>query len=131
MPISLVRSKRSLAVAVAATVVGVSAAVLLSGQTTTAHAAVAPGSTVRASVADETNAQAPDGGSAQELSADGTAVAFSSYSQLDDLGTGQYSNVFVRDLRNNRTVMISRGQFVRPTPPPPDVRTSARTRCCR
>ena len=120
MPESFVRSKRSLAAAVAATVVGVSAAVLLSGQTTTAHAAVAPGSTVRASVADNTNAQAPDGGSAQELSADGTAVAFSSYSQLDDLATGQYTNVFVRDLRNNRTVMISRGQFVRPAPPPED-----------
>jgi len=118
VPLTFVRSKRSLAVAVAATVVGVSAAVLLSGQTTTARAAVAPGSTVRASVADGTNAQAADGGRDQELSADGTAVAFSSYSQLDDLAPAEYENVFVRDLRNNRTVMISRGQFRRPTPPP-------------
>jgi hypothetical protein len=101
-------------VAVAATVVGVSAMVLLSGQSTTALAAAAPGSTVRASVVTGTNAQAPQGSEEQELSADGTAVAFSSGAQFDNLGTGEYENVFVRDLRRNRTVMISRGQFVRP-----------------
>jgi hypothetical protein len=114
VPETFVRSKRSIAVAVAATVVGVSATVLLSGQSTTALAAAAPGSTVRASVVTSTNAQAPQGSEEQELSSDGTAIAFSSRAQFDNLGTGESDNVFVRDLRRNRTVMISRGQFVRP-----------------
>jgi hypothetical protein len=101
-------------VAVVATVVGVSAAVLLSGQTTPALAAAAPGSTVRASVVDGTNAQSPEGGWDQELSADGTAVTFVSEARLDDLDNGGYNSVYVRDLRNKRTVLISRGQFTRP-----------------
>jgi hypothetical protein len=113
---SLFRSKRALAVAVVATVVGVSAAVLLTGQTTTAHAAAAPGSTVRASVSSEGN---QSGGANQELSADGTTVAFASYSQLDPLTNERNEAVYVRDLRANRTVMISRGQLVRPVPPDP------------
>ena len=114
MPETFARSKRSVAVAVVATVVGVSAAVLLSGQTNAAQAAAAPGSTVRASVADGTNAQSPLGGSDQELSADGTAVTFVSESKLDDLDNEGWASVYVRDLRSNRTVLISRGQFTRP-----------------
>lgn len=116
MPEYPLRGKRAVAMAVAATVVGVSAAVLLSGQTTSARAAAAPGSTVRASVADEGD---DSGGANQELSADGTAVVFTSYRQLDRLTNERNEAVYVRDLRNNRTVMISRGQFVRPAPPPP------------
>jgi hypothetical protein len=105
-------------VAVAATLVGVSAAVLLSGQSSTAHAAAAPGSTVRASVGNGTPPpESPRGGSDQELSSDGTAVVFTSSAQLDDLKTNDYDNVYVRDLRNNKTVLISRGQFTRPEPP--------------
>ena len=117
-PSTLLRSKRAVAVAVVATLVGVSAAVLLSGQSTTAQAAAAPGSTVRASVGNGTTAQAPRGGANQELSADGTAVAFTSCAQLDDPADGRYESVYVRDLRNNRTVMISRGQFTRVDPGP-------------
>lgn len=120
MPESLLRSKRTVAVAVVATLVSVSAAVLLTGQSTTAHAAAAPGSTVRASVVNGTNAESPRGGANSELSADGTTVVFTSYSQLDDLKTGDYENVYVRDLRNNKTVLISRGQFIRPAPPEPE-----------
>jgi hypothetical protein len=138
VPETTLRSKRAVALAVAATLVGVSATVLLSGQSTTAHAAAAPGSTVRASVANGSNAQAPDGGAESELSADGTAVVFTSTSQLDNLDTGETRNVYVRDLRNNRTVMISRGQFTRPTPPPPSssstppppTTTTTTTECC-
>jgi hypothetical protein len=120
VPTSLLRSKRAVAVAVAATLVSVSAAVLLSGQTTTAVAATAPGSTVRASVGNGTPpAESPDGGGSPELSADGTAIVFTSYAQLDDLKTGGNQNIYVRDLRDNRTVLISRGQFTRPVTPPP------------
>ncbi|MFI7680671.1 choice-of-anchor D domain-containing protein [Actinophytocola sp. NPDC049390] len=121
MPESPLRTQRAVALAVVATVVGVSAVVALSGQTTTAHAATAPGSTVRASVAD---ASAPDGedgtesgGENQELSANGTTVVFSSEARLDALSNDGYEAVYVRDLRNNRTTMISRGQFTRPDPP--------------
>lgn len=120
MPESLFRSKRAIAMAVVATVVGVSATVLLSGQNTTARAAAAPGSTVRASVSDvETEGGTESGGANQELSADGTAVAFTSYRQLDRLSNVRNEAVYVRDLRANRTVMISRGQLVRPEPPTP------------
>lgn len=112
---SKVRSKRSVALAVVATVVGVCAAVLLSGQATTAQAAAAPGATVRASVVDGTNAQSPGGGADQELSSDGTAVAFTTDATLDDLDTDGWNSVYVRDLRRNRTVLISRGQFTRPS----------------
>jgi hypothetical protein len=112
------RSKRAVAVAVAATLAGVSAVVLLSGQSTPAHAAAAPGSTVRASVGNGTPPPEADrGGSGSELSADGTAVVFASSSQLDTLKTGSQHNVYLRDLRNNKTVLISRGQFTRPAPP--------------
>lgn len=130
MPKSLLRSKRAVAMAVVATLVGVSAGVLLSGQSTPARAAAAPGSTVRASVANGTNAQSPRGGSDQELSADGTTVAFASYSQLTDLKTDGNENVYVRDLRDpTKTVMISRGQFIRPEPEPePDPPTIGKPR---
>ncbi len=117
MPENLVRSKRAIAMVAAATLVSATAVVLLSAQTPSARAASAPGSTVRASVADGTNAEAPDGAVQQELSADGTAVAFTSFDKLDNLDTGEYENVYVRDLRRNRTVMVSRGQFTRPAPP--------------
>ncbi|MFL6123306.1 choice-of-anchor D domain-containing protein [Actinophytocola sp.] len=133
MPKSLLSSKRAIAVAVAATLAGVSAAVVLAGQTTTAHAAAAPGSTVRASVANGSNAESPRGGANSELSADGTAVVFTSYSQLDDIKTGDNQNVYVRDLRDGRTVLISRGQFTRPVPPPTTTTTTTTTTtppCC-
>jgi hypothetical protein len=107
--------------AVVATLVGVSAGVLLSGQSTPARAAAAPGATVRASVVNGTNAQSPRGGSEQELSADGTTVAFSSYSQLTELKTDGNENVYIRNLRDPaKTVMISRGQFIRPPEPEPE-----------
>lgn len=118
MPESLLRSKRAVAVAVVATVAGVSAAVLLSGQTTAARAATAPGSTVRASVADASADSAGSGGENQELSANGTTVVFSSYERLDRLSNAEREAVYIRDLRNDRTIMISRGQFTRPEPPP-------------
>lgn len=117
MPENLVHSLRAIAVMAAATLVSATAVVLLSAQTPSARAASAPGSTVRASVVDGTNAEAPDGAVRQELSADGTAVVFTAYDKLDNLDTGDYENVYVRDLRTNRTVMISRGQFTRPAPP--------------
>jgi hypothetical protein len=108
-------------VAVVATLVGVSAGVLLSGQSTPARAAAAPGSTVRASVVDGTPPQqSPRGGSEQELSSDGTTVAFSSYSQLTALKTDGNENVYIRNLRDNKTVMNSRGQFIRPPEPEPE-----------
>jgi hypothetical protein len=118
VPKSLLRSKRAVAMAVVATVVGVSAGVLLSGQSTSARAAAAPGSTVRASVVNGTNAQSPRGGDEQELSSDGTTVAFASYAQLDDIKTADRENVYIRNLRDNKTVLISRGQFIRPEPEP-------------
>ncbi|TDV46172.1 choice-of-anchor D domain-containing protein [Actinophytocola oryzae] len=122
MPTSILRSKRAVAMAVAATVAGVSAVVLLSGQSSPAQAAAAPGSTVRASVGNGTPPpESPSGGYDQELSADGTAVVFTSSSRLDTVETGDQQNVYVRDLRNNRTVLISRGQFTRPpVDPTPD-----------
>jgi len=133
VPESLLRSKRAIVVAVVATVVGVSAAVMLSGQTTAARAATAPGSTVRASVADA-HAEEPtaSGGANQELSANGTAVVFSSDAQLDRLSNDGNEAVYVRDLRNDRTIMISRGQFTRPAPPssssvPPTTTTTTTT----
>lgn len=121
MPKSLLRSKRAVAVAVVATLAGVSAAVLLSGQSTTARAAAAPGSTVRASVGNGTPTQSPRGGANQELSADGTAVTFTSSAQLDTLPTNGFESVYVRDLRNNKTIMVSRGQFTRVVDPGPDI----------
>lgn len=107
-------SARLRVLSVAVAVLGVSTIVvpLVSGRT--AHAAGAPGATVRASVANESNAEAEDGGYQQELSTDGTAVAFTSESRLDDLDTRGYENVYVRDLARERTVLISRGQFTRP-----------------
>lgn len=108
MPENLVR--RVAVVAVAVAVASVSVAVL-SGHPPAARAAAAPGTTVRASVTTG-GEQSPDGGQAQELSADGTAVAFTSTARLDDLD-GETTDVYVRDLRRNRTVLISRGQLVR------------------
>ncbi len=115
------RSNRTLAVTIAASVVGVSTVVLLSAAAVpTATAAPAPGSTALASVPDRDHApqDATGRGYQQELSADGSAVAFTSRAQLDDLGTGgDFENVYVRDLARHRTVMISRGQLTRPAPP--------------
>ncbi|MGB3438915.1 MAG: choice-of-anchor D domain-containing protein [Actinophytocola sp.] len=124
MPVSLLRGKRAVAVVVAATMVGVSAAVLLSGQNTSARAAAAPGSTVRASVSDDST---QSGGAYSELSSDGTTVVFTSYSRLDTLPNDHNEAVYVRDLRNGRTVMISRGQFVRPQEPETPVPTTTTT----
>ncbi|WP_158885235.1 choice-of-anchor D domain-containing protein [Amycolatopsis anabasis] len=85
-----------------------------------ADAAAAPGTTVRASVQNGTNAQAQSGGRDSDLSANGTQVAFTSRSELADLPVfDAQQNVFVRDLVRDRTVQISRGQFVVPEPRPP------------
>lgn len=119
------RVNRTLAATVAVSLLGVSTIVLLStAGGPSAKAATAPGATVRASVSDEQNGPKSGGrGYQQELSADGTAVAFTSRAQLDNLrnwdGDITYGNVYVRDLARGRTVMISRGQFTRPAPPPP------------
>ncbi|MPZ85051.1 MAG: choice-of-anchor D domain-containing protein [Actinophytocola sp.] len=131
------RTSRTLAVTVAVSLLGVSTTVLLAAAGgPSAKAAAAPGATVRASVPDEQNGPESDGrGYQQELSADGTAVAFTSRAQLDNLrnwvGDATFQAVYVRDLARNRTVMISRGQFVRPAPPsyppitPPPTTTTA------
>lgn len=117
------RTNRTLAVSVAVSLLGVSTIVALSATGgPTANAAVAPGATVRASVSDERFGPESSGrGYQQELSADGTAVAFTSRAQLDNLrtwiGDTTYQAVYVRDLARGRTVMISRGQFTRPEPP--------------
>jgi hypothetical protein len=121
---SVIRSSRALAIGVAASVVGVSTVVLLSTASPPATAAAAPGATERVSVPDARRAPpGPAGrGHQQELSADGTAVAFTSREQLDDLGTGKgYQNVYVRDLAHDRTVLVSRGQLTRPGPVPGEV----------
>jgi len=107
-------STRLRVLSVAVAVLGVSTIVVPYVGGRTAHAAAAPGATVRASVANESNAEAEHGGYQQELSTDGTAVAFTSESRLDDLDTRGYENVYVRDLARQRTVLISRGQFTRP-----------------
>ncbi|HEV2783576.1 MAG TPA: choice-of-anchor D domain-containing protein [Actinophytocola sp.] len=104
----------------------VAALLVSSAATPPAGAVAAPGSTQRASVKDpgqigEGTDQSPNGGHDSVLSADGNAVAFVSNGKLDNLdpGAGEsrpYSNVYVRDLARNRTVMISRGQFVDDNP---------------
>lgn len=116
MPIHPAR-RRAVALSVAAALVGVSTVVLFSAAgTPTASAASAPGSTVLASVADEPGEPGYYDADQAELSADGTAVVFTSAAQLDDLPTGYpYPSeaVYVRDLVKGRTVLISRGQFER------------------
>jgi WD40-like Beta Propeller Repeat len=117
--------RRTVAMTVAAALVGVSTAVLLPALTPApaARAAIAPGATVRASVADgEAAAESDLGGYQQELAAGGNSVVFTSDSKLDNLATSpdgsehSNENVYVRDLTTNRTVMISRGQFYWPEP---------------
>lgn len=111
--------RRSVATLTSATVIGASVAVLLVSpvSTTLANAAVAPGSTLRASVKSNGD-EARTGGFENTISADGRWMAFVSTDQLDDLPTNGRESVYVRDLVNkNRTVMISRGQFT-PQPPP-------------
>lgn len=108
--------RRALAVTVA---LGGVASTVVAPVAAPALAEVAPGTTVRASVVDGTGAESDLGAYQQELAAGGGAVVFTSDSRLDDLatspdGTGYANeNVYVRDLATGRTVMISRGQFVR------------------
>lgn len=110
MPVCAVR--RAVAIVLVA-----SLGVLLvhSGPLPSATADVAPGSTTLVSVANN-GEFSPTGGYDQEMSQDGTAVAFVSRSVLDGVATPQTENVYVRDLARGRTVLISRGQF---SPPPP------------
>jgi hypothetical protein len=106
--------------------VGASVSMLLVGPLTAppASAVAAPGTTQRASVHDQTNAQAPRGGLSSVISGDGNSVAFVSTDSLDpSLDTRSIRNVYVRDLARNRTVLISRGQFTRQQPPPPTTTT--------
>jgi hypothetical protein len=116
--------RRSVATLASATIIGASVAVLLVSpvSTTLAHAAVAPGSTLRASVNDGDNVESRAGGRETFISAGGNAVAFTSRSKLDNVDPDGKNAVYVRDLVSNRTVMISRGQFAfqpPPTTPPP------------
>ncbi|PPK67661.1 choice-of-anchor D domain-containing protein [Actinokineospora auranticolor] len=85
------------------------------GTPTTAAAAPAPGSTLLATV-DENGAPSESGGEDQDLSSDGTAIAFTSRAELAGPTAAETRNVYVRDTARNRTVLISRGQF--PTAPP-------------
>jgi hypothetical protein len=124
--------RRPLAMTAATAMVGTTAVALLVSSTVvapSAGAAIAPGSTVRASVHDGDNQEGTNGSAQSVISADGRSLAFISSNQFDNLATNLNSNVFVRDLVRNRTVMISRGQFIVDTggtigaaPPPPPIR---------
>lgn len=116
MPENAVPSRRTVAALASLAMVAMSAIVLVSGPSPTADAAVAPGSTVRASVHNEGR---PDFSSAsdQELAAGGSAVVFTSRDERDPLSAFENRNVYVRDLISNRTILVSRGQFTRPEPP--------------
>lgn len=119
MPKISVRTRRLLAHSAAIAVIGASTAVLLVNPVTApqAGAAVAPGSTVRASVQTIGGLQSEDSSQDQELAENGNSVVFSSFGKLDTLDSAEHRNVFVRDLVTRRTVMISRGQFNRQEPP--------------
>lgn len=96
--------------------VGASVAVLLvSSGVPYAGAAAAPGSTLLVSRNND-GTPASLGGDQSAISADGNAVAFLSTGWLDTtINPGPIENVFVRDIARNRTVLISRGRFVRPS----------------
>ncbi|MFL6142868.1 MAG: choice-of-anchor D domain-containing protein [Labedaea sp.] len=124
--------RRPLAMTAATAMVATTAVSLLVSSTVvapSAGAAIAPGSTVRASVHDGTNQAGTSDSFGNVISADGRSVAFTSFNQLDNLSTNGNQSVFVRDLVRNRTVMISRGQFIVDTgptigaaPPTPPIR---------
>jgi Tol biopolymer transport system component len=117
VPKNPARGRRSTATLTSVSLVLASAAVLLVNPATTplASAAAAPGSPHRATVRGE-DTQVGDGGFKSMLSGNGESVAFSSFGEFDNLKTGGLENVYVRDLVKRRTVMISRGRFVRPNP---------------
>ncbi|WP_436500668.1 choice-of-anchor D domain-containing protein [Actinokineospora sp. HUAS TT18] len=121
MPVSPAHRACVVVLTAALSVVGYA---LFVGQADNATAAVAPGSTVRASLTDA-GLESPQGGSEQQVSGDGRSVVFSSRSPLAQPADEQTRNVYVRDLVRGRTVLISRGQFTIPepptttTPPPP------------
>ncbi|WP_018681103.1 choice-of-anchor D domain-containing protein [Actinokineospora enzanensis] len=100
-------------VAVAALVLAVGA----SGVMVPESAAAVNGSTELVSV-DAAGVPSPTGGREQDMSQDGTAVAFTSYSPLDGPTREDTDNVYVRDIARNRTVLISRGQFIDDEPVP-------------
>ncbi|SDH80834.1 WD40-like Beta Propeller Repeat [Actinokineospora alba] len=123
MPVSAAR--RAVAIVLVASL---GALLVHSGPLPSATADVAPGSTTLVSVKND-GTVSPTGGYDQEMSQDGTAVAFVSRSVLDGVATAQTENVYVRDLARGRTVLISRGQSSPPSPPttdPPPGLTGAR-----
>ncbi|CRK58373.1 hypothetical protein [Alloactinosynnema sp. L-07] len=129
MPVSPARRACAVVLAAALSVGGYA---LFLGKARDAAAAVAPGSTVRASVgtADQESAT---GGTDQQISGDGRSVVFSSRSALAQPVDPQTRNIYVRDLARSRTVLISRGQFTFPSPPstssaPPPIRPNLRSR---
>ncbi|MGH3861239.1 choice-of-anchor D domain-containing protein [Actinokineospora sp.] len=111
MPVSAAR--RAVAIVLVASL---GALLVHSGPLPSATAEVAPGSTTLVSVAGN-GEFSPTGGFDQEMSYDGTAVAFVSRSVLDGVATTQTENVYVRDLARGRTVLISRGQYSPPSLP--------------
>ncbi|WP_188316765.1 choice-of-anchor D domain-containing protein [Solihabitans fulvus] len=88
-----------------------SIALLLAGAPPSAVAAVSPGSTQRASVRDN-GGEAPHGGNESAISGNGRWVAFAADGGVDPLDdNNEFSNIYVRDLTDGHTVLITRGQF--------------------
>ncbi|HVK20121.1 MAG TPA: hypothetical protein VM677_02050, partial [Actinokineospora sp.] len=113
MPVSPARQAGAVALAAVLIVGGYS---VFFSQANDAAAAVAPGSTARASVTDA-GLESPNGGRDQQISGDGRSVVFSSRAELAQPVEDEARNIFVRDLVRGRTVLISRGQFTIPDPP--------------
>jgi Tol biopolymer transport system component len=89
---------------------------LVIGQGPAAVAAVSPGTTTRASVANS-GVQAPSGGGQTSLSANGRYVAFVSYRVDPADSPSEFSHVYVRDLVAGTTTLISgpRGSSAEPS----------------
>jgi len=92
---------------------------LFTSSTIPAEAAVTPGQTLLVSTVANTDDQLVNDAAQVSMSGDGGSVAFTSRGDFGDLTDTDenWNNVFVHDLRTDRTVQISRG-FDRPDPPP-------------
>ncbi|MGC9671323.1 choice-of-anchor D domain-containing protein [Planosporangium sp. 12N6] len=93
--------------------VAVAACVVVASRQRPAAAAVSPGVTERVSVATG-GGQATGSSRTPAISADGRYVAFATFARLDPLDpdrgrAGNQSDVYVRDTRTGRTVLLSRG----------------------
>lgn len=115
MPVRTATARRWAATAIVAVAVtgGIG---LFTSSTIPAEAAVAPGQTLLVSTAGDTDDQQLFDATQVSMSGDGGSVAFTSRGDFDDLTNNNQNNVFVHDLRSDRTVQISRG-FDRPDPP--------------